>query len=271
MKIYYLATCLLILACCQPPSNSEQAASHLGELHYDFSISASAKPHFDEGLLLLHSFEYTDARVAFMQATEADPSELMAWWGVAMSHYKALWGLQDLDAGRGVMEQVGSTKAERLAKAENELERDFWTGVELLFGEGEFYERNKAYSDHMGELYKKYEGNEEVAAFYSLGLMWSEPVGRNQDLMRRSATVAASVLEENPNHPGALHYMIHAYDDPELANLAVLAADKYARVAPDAAHALHMPSHIYLQLGRWNDVVSSNVTRMPQACDVWSG
>ena len=238
--------------------STEKAASHLGELHYDFTISAGAKPAFDEGLLLLHSFEYEDARVAFMRATEADPSELMAWWGVAMTHYKALWGLQDLDAGRGVLQQVGNTQAARLAKAENELERDFWEAVEILYGEGEFSERNKAYAEHMGGLYKKHAGNQEVAAFYSLGLMWSIPVGRDEEVVRRSATVAAGVLEENPNHPGALHYMIHAYDDPQLASLAVEAADLYAGVAPDAAHALHMPSHIYLQLGRWNDVVSSN-------------
>ncbi len=260
MKSILILSVVIAVVSCQQPQKSEQTTSHLGELNYEFSISDAAKPHFDEGLLLLHSFEYDDARTAFKKAVEADPSEMMARWGEAMTHYKALWRLQDVDAGRAVIEQLGETKEERLTKAENELEKDFWTSIEILYGEGEFYERNKAYADHMGELYDKYEGNQEVAAFYSLGLMWSVPLGRDEEILKRSATVAAGILEENPNHPGALHYVIHAYDDPEFATFAVDAADIYAQVAPDAAHALHMPSHIYLQLGRWNDVVASNET-----------
>ncbi len=230
----------------------------LGSLHHQFTISDQASKGFEHGLLLLHSFEYDDAREAFQQALKADDTEVMAYWGEAMTHYKALWRLQDVDAGRRVMDQLGGTREVRLGMAENELERDFWMGIELLYGDGELTERNKAYADHMGRLYDKYPGNQEVAAFYALGLMWSVPLGRDADIFNKSAQVVAGILEENPNHPGALHYMIHAYDDPDYAQLAIDAANLYSKVAPDATHALHMPSHIYLALGMWDDVVASN-------------
>lgn len=244
------------IACKEQPGQSGE--NNLGSLQHEFTISDRAKPAFEKGLLLLHSFEYDDAREAFQEALASDNTELMAYWGEAMTHYKALWKLQDVEAGRAVIARVGATKEQRLAKAENELEKDFWVGVELLYGDGELIERNNAYSNHMGKLYDKYPGNQEVAAFHALGLMWSVPLGRDAEIFDKSAQVVAGILEENPNHPGALHYMIHAYDDPEYAQLAVKAADKYSKVAPDATHALHMPSHIYLALGRWADVVASN-------------
>ena len=239
-------------------SHEQTSESNLGNLEHDFTISAAAEEDFNNGLLLLHSFEYDDAREAFQKALQADETELMAYWGEAMTHYKALWGLQDVEAGKKVMSQLGNTREARLAMAENELEQDFWMGVELLYGDAELIERNKAYAEHMAELYNKYPNNQEVAAFYALGLMWSVPLGRDVDIFDKSAQVVSGILAENPNHPGALHYTIHAYDDPEYAQLALAAANSYAAVAPDATHALHMPSHIYLALGMWAEVVASN-------------
>lgn len=254
-----LFTCLLIAIFVSCNTNQPDSESgNLGQLQHEFTISEKAQPAFEKGLLLLHSFEYDDAREAFQEAILADPNEVMAYWGEAMSYYKALWKLQDVDAGRGVMNRLGETREARLAKAENELEYDFWNGVELLYGKGELNERNAAYADHMADLYQKYPGNQEVAAFYALGLMWSVPLGRDADVFDKSAQVVAGILEENPSHPGALHYMIHAYDDPEYAQLAIDAANLYSTIAPDATHALHMPSHIYLALGMWDDVVASN-------------
>jgi len=253
ISIYVLAISLLV-SC--TPSKPTTEGTQLGDLQHTFPISTEARADFDEGLLLLHSFEYEDAREAFQKAVEADSNELMAHWGLAMTYYKALWGLQDVEAGREVINVVGDTKADRLAKAENQLEQDFWMGVETLYGEGELDERNQAYVDHMAEVYDANPGNQEVAAFYSLGLMWA---GYNeQEYLNRSAEVAAGIIEENPTHPGALHYMIHANDDPVYAQIALNAANKYAKVAPDATHALHMPSHIYVALGMWKEVVSSN-------------
>ncbi len=256
MKFFISILCTsLILAGCK--SNAPEAdLSGLGTLAHSFSISEKARPHFDRGLLLLHSFEYDDAREEFEKAKAADPSEVMAYWGLAMTHYKALWGLQDLAEGRKIMVELGADTEARLKKAENDLEASFWEGIEILYGEGEFLERNQQYADHMAGVYEDYPDNLEVAAFYSLGLMWADY--SNEEYLGKSALIAEGVMKENPTHPGALHYMIHANDDPENAIAAINAANQYAEVAPNATHALHMPSHIYVALGMWNEVVSSN-------------
>lgn len=271
MKTVSPLSLLAILSfACQPKPETKQIPDEsLGVLQYNFPISEKAKLGFDEGLLLLHSFEYEDAAEAFEVALAADSTEVMAYWGLAMTEYKALWGLQDVPAGQVYLSRLAPSKEDRLNMAEEGIERDFLNGVEILFGEGDQVTRQKAYADHMGELYERYDGDQEVAAFYSLALMWSVPVGRNSEIFNRSAKVAEGILKENPNHPGALHYTIHAYDDPEAAALAINAANKYSKVAPDAVHALHMPSHIYLASGMWAEVVASNevsyaasVTRM---------
>lgn len=256
-----LASLLFFTSCNrkQENTNTNIQSYKLGELNHQFSISPAALDNFNKGLLLLHSFEYDDAKEAFLAAQNDDKEEMMAYWGEVMCNYKALWGLQDVPAGREVLTKLGSSREERVGKTDDELKRGFWEGVEILFGEGEFFERNTKYAQHMKGLYDKYPGNHEVAAFYSLGLMWSANGESLQQTLNKSAEVAASIIEENPTHPGALHYMIHSNDDPDYAKLAKNAADEYAKVAPDAAHALHMPSHIYVALGMWNDVVNSNV------------
>ncbi|NND32457.1 MAG: hypothetical protein HKN76_07690, partial [Saprospiraceae bacterium] len=258
MRIFTLSLLSIFILSCSQQVATDQPDDALGTLMHEFSINKNAAEEFEKGLLLLHSFEYDDAREAFDLAIAADSTEMMSYWGKTMTYYKALWGLQDIDAGRSVMQQLGPNKEVRLSHAGDELEKDFWTGLELLFGEGEFKERNKEYSTHLGKLYDKYPGNGEVAAFYALSLLWSDtPDGDNKTELL-SAKIADGILKENPNHPGAVHYKIHALDNPALAIEAQFAADLYAKIAPDATHALHMPSHIYLALGRWDDVVSSN-------------
>ena len=245
----------LLLGCQQkaPETGTEYT---LGEISYAFPVSSEAKEGFDKGLLLLHSFEYDDAQEVFREAQKADKDEVMAYWGDAMCEYKALWGLQDVEAGRAIMEKLGMTTEERMAKAAPGIERDFWEGVEILYGDGELQDRNEKYAKHMESLYEKYPGDMEVAAFYALALMWADY--NNQEYLDKSSRITAGIIEENPTHPGALHYLIHSNDDPAYARLAREAADKYAEVAPDATHALHMPSHIYVALGMWNEVVMSN-------------
>ncbi|MEM6522917.1 MAG: tetratricopeptide repeat protein [Bacteroidota bacterium] len=243
---------------CTSQKQEVPSESTLGELQYIFPVSNEASVEFNTGLLLLHSFEYDDAREAFEEAIKADSTEIMGYWGVAMSYYKALWGLQDIPAGRETLARVADTRKGRLEAAEPGIERDLWEGIEILYGNGELKERNKKYADHMAVLHDKYENSQEIAAFYSLALMWSASIDADDEIYKMSASVAKGILEENPKHPGAVHYIIHAYDNPQLAHLALDAADTYAKIAPDAAHALHMPSHIYLSRGMWNEVVSSN-------------
>ena len=237
----------------------ERSGSTLGDVQIQVSGNEAAMPHFREGLLLLHSFEYNDAAEAFRQAQEQDPSFAMAYWGEAMTHHKPLWQIQNYEEGRKIMQRLGASPEERRAKAGTELERDLVGGLDVIYGEGTKAERDKAYAEYMAELYDKYPGHHEVAAFYALSLMGSVPTGRDADIYGRSAAIAQGIIEENPQHPGALHYLIHAYDDPDHAVRALTAANRYSKVAPDAAHALHMPSHIYVAMGMWYDVVLSNI------------
>ena len=232
---------------------------HLGKIEFHPTGAEAAQPAFQRGLLLLHSFEYDDAAEAFREARQIDPDFAMAYWGEAMCSHHPLWRYQDQEKAKEILAQLGDTPEARQAKAGTELERDLLQAAEVLFGEGTKPERDQAYADLLGRLYEKYPGNNEVAAFYALSLLGSVPVGRDEQVYGKGAQIAQGILASNPRHPGALHYLIHSYDDPGHAAQALEAANSYSKVAPDAAHALHMPSHIYVALGMWNEVVNSNI------------
>lgn len=243
----------LYVAGCTSPS-SEKEISQLGEIELTVTGNEDALPHFKKGLLLLHSFEYQDARDEFLKAQEADANLAMAYWGEAMTYNHSLWGEQDYEAGAQALQKVGEdTKADITP-----LEQDFLAAVALLYEtEKTKAERDQAYANYMKGLHKQYPDNNEVAAFYALSLLGSVEV-RDNKVYEQGAKVAKSILADNANHPGALHYLIHSYDDPKHAFMALDAANSYSVVAPDASHALHMPSHIYVALGMWDQVVSSN-------------
>lgn len=249
----------LVLACGAPAEEAEQSASRLGEAHLPTSGNEAALPHFEKGLLLLHSFEYEDARAAFLEAQQADTSFAMAYWGEAMTRNHPIWRRQQYEQGQAALAKLGGTPEERLAKAPTQLERELLGGVELLFGPGEKEARDSLYAEYMAGLHEQYPEQQEIAAFYALALLGAVPAGRDEAIYERGAAIAQGILNENPRHPGALHYLIHSYDDPGHARLALSAANSYAKVAPDAAHALHMPSHIYVAMGMWDEVVSSNI------------
>ena len=246
--------CLLLsFTCCQQKT---QSSHYLGVVNIDLEGDAEALAHFEKGLLLLHSFEYKDSREEFIKAQEADPGLAMAYWGEAMTYNHSLWGEQDFEAGSAAINKLKLTDN---ARSVTEMEKDFIKAVELLYQpEKDKTTRDKDYADHLLGMYKKYHGNHEVASFYALALLGSVPEGRDEKIYGQGALIADEVLRENPRHPGALHYLIHSYDDPGHAHLALDVANRYAKVAPDASHALHMPSHIYVALGMWDEVVSSN-------------
>jgi tetratricopeptide (TPR) repeat protein len=253
---------LTIISCApkkQPATAAEPEEIVLGELQHNFTLNKATQEKFNEGLLLLHNFEYDDALVAFEEATAKDSTEVLTHWGEAMCHYKALWRLQNTEKGKAILARLGSTKEERLASINDPIEKAMWGIVEIMYGEGQFEERNKSITKHLASLYEQYPKHQEIAAFYALSLIWStEEYGDGSDDLRLAASIADNIIKVNPQHPGALHYKIHALDGPTSAEDAHAAADAYAKVAADAAHALHMPSHIYLALGEWEGVVNSN-------------
>lgn len=249
-----LLVAVLLMACGEKVEESQT----LGTIHFDPTGKKEALPDFSRGMLLLHSFEYQDAATAFRKAREKDPGFVMAYWGEAMTKNHTLWSEQYTDEAAAILQELAPTRAERLALAATPIERDFLEGVEILYGEGEKLERDKAYAAHMEQMHNTYPGNQEVAAFYALSLLGSV-TERDVDVYEKSARIAQGILDENPQHPGALHYTIHSYDDPGHAHLALDVAYAYSNVAPDAGHALHMPSHIFIAMGMWDEVIRSNI------------
>lgn len=254
MKFTTSILALLILFSCK---QKEPNLKTLGVVDFDVTGKKSALPYFENGLLLLHSFEYEDAREAFQKAHQEDPHMVMAYWGEAMTYNHSLWHEQDYEAARAILANLDSTNAK---KNVSQLEEDLIQSVVILYQpKKEKTERDAAYSNFMEGLHTKYPDNQEVAAFYALSLLGAVPEGRDDDMYGKGAKIAQGILKENPNHPGALHYLIHSYDDPNHASLALEAANSYSKVAPDASHALHMPSHIYVAMGMWDQVISSNI------------
>ena len=217
---------------------------------------------FARGLHLLHNFEYDRARAAFQQARAADPNNVMAAWGEAMSHNYPLWMDVDLDEGRAALAKLGATSAERHAKARNEKQHLYLAAIEALYAGPTKIARDIAYNQAMEAMFERFPDDVDVRSFTALSIMGLAHNGREVPLYMRAAAMLEEVYPDNQKHPGVLHYMIHAYDDPTHAPLGLRAAQRYAAVAPDAGHAMHMISHIYLALGNWPEVERANVAAM---------
>jgi tetratricopeptide (TPR) repeat protein len=217
-----------------------------------------AQQRFLRGVLLLHSFEYSDAAEEFREAQKLEPGFAMAYWGEAMTENHPIWNERDAEAGRRVLQKLAPTRAERLARAPTEREKGYCEAVEILFEEGPKAERDRGYAEAMRRLHERFPQDLEAASFYALALLGTTQGSRDFPIYMRAAAVAEEVFARNPEHPGAAHYLIHSYDDPIHGPLGLRAARVYARIAPAAAHALHMPSHIFLALGMWEETVASN-------------
>ena len=236
-------------------------AQELGTIQFPTSGAPAAQAPFIEGAKALHSFQFDETAIAFREAQRLDADFALAYWGEAMSYNHPLWAQQDLERARAVLETLAPTLAGRLAKAGLPKERALLEAADRLFyGPDDKLARDVAYSQYMATLHERWPDDHEIATFYALSLLGT--VRRGDTGFKRQALAASIALEvfaENPNHPGAAHFIIHSFDDPEHAPLGLPAARAYADIAPAAAHALHMPSHIFVQLGMWSDVVASNI------------
>jgi len=260
----------LTLAAAQPGVATEPGLEHhsdapehpsvqgrLGVVHFENSGARRAQPAFERGLLLLHSFEYPAARREFQKAEELDPSFAMAVWGEALTYNHTLWNEQDTAAARAALAKLGSTPDEQIARGRTAREREYLASVEKLYGPGEKPQRDAAYSTALGELSRRYPKDLDARSLYALSLLGLSP-RRDFRVYMRAAAEAEAVYEVDKRHPGALHYLIHAYDDPVHAPLGLRAARRYAKVAPAASHAQHMTSHIFFALGLWDDAIAAN-------------
>jgi tetratricopeptide (TPR) repeat protein len=249
----------LALACAALVSPLAQSGAQLGRTYFANSGSPAAQADFQRGVAWLHSFGYEDAIDAFRAAQKADPGFAMAYWGEAMSFSQPLWFYEELPQGRAALAKLGATPDARAAKAKTPREQGFMRAVEALFGPGDQGARHKAYSAVMAKLAADHPADDEAQTFYALSLLAMLPRGDAALPLRRQAgTIAEKVFARSPRHPGAAHYVLHAYDHGTLAGRALAAARAYAKIAPAASHALHMPAHAFLQVGLWDEAAESD-------------
>ena len=252
------AVLLVVLLSLAPPALLAQ--SSVGDVSFANSGAPAAQKDFLYGLAELHNFEYEDAAAAFRRAEGIDPGFAMAYWGEAMTFNHPIWEEQNRHAARAALEKLAPTPEERLAKAKTEREKDYLRAVDILYGQGEKYDRDARYAESMRELHEKYPDDIDATCFYALALLGTAHNGRDVPTYMRAAALLEDVFYAHPRHPGAAHYLIHSFDDPTHAILGLRAARAYSKIAPEAAHAQHMTSHIFLALGMWDDVVSANET-----------
>jgi tetratricopeptide (TPR) repeat protein len=248
-----LAAAVLILA--MPAA----AADSYGHVEFANSGAAAAQADFLDGLALLHDFEYDSAAAAFRRAQAADPGFAMAYWGEAMTFNHPVWMQQDLASARAALGRLAPSAEMRRSRAHTEREQAYLDAVETLYGEGTKEARDVRYEEAMAQLHARYPDDVDAAAFYALSVLGSAHGGRDVATYMRSAAVLEEAWISHREHPGVLHYLIHSYDDPVHAPLGLRAARMYAKIAPDAGHAQHMTSHIFLALGMWTDTVQANV------------
>ncbi|MGA9248065.1 MAG: hypothetical protein WBV87_07475 [Candidatus Acidiferrales bacterium] len=222
--------------------------------------SAAAQSDFIRGLLLLHLFEYSDAATSFVAAESADPGFAMAYWGEAMTFNHGVWNQVDVQAGQAALAKFGATAEERAGRIADPRERAYMSAVEILYsGNGDKRERDARYAAAMEQLAKAYPKDDEAQLFYALALLGASEGVRDVPTYLKAAEIAKAVFRRNPQNPGAAHYWIHGMDDPPHAAGALEAARALSKIAPDAGHALHMCSHIFMALGMWDDVVQANI------------
>jgi len=247
------------------PSSPQQSTAvdpaelaKLGTIQFPTSGSPEAQTHFLRGMAALHSFWYPVALAEFRQSTKIDPDFMMGYWGEAMAHNHPIWGdPQDTEAARKVLEKI------RITPELTERERAYLQAVQVLYGKADQASRDRAYAAAMEKIHREYPNDEEARLFYALSLLGM--THHDRAIRLRAGAIASEVFRQNPNHPGAAHYVIHAYDDPKHARQALDAARRYAALAPAVPHAQHMPAHIFLQLGMWREAAAANEAALKAA------
>ncbi|HEX5889877.1 MAG TPA: hypothetical protein VFY61_14310 [Pyrinomonadaceae bacterium] len=236
-------------------------ASELGRVNFSVSCTPQAQKKFNRAVAWLHSFEYEEAEKAFTEVAATDPRCGMAHWGVAMSNYHPLWAPPTAAELKRGWESIEKAK---LAAARTQRERDYIAAMEVFYKDADKVDhrtRAFAYHDAMKRLYETHRTDQEAGVFYALTLIATGMMSNDKTYVREkeAAQILNRVLARQPQHPGVAHYLIHSYDYPALAQLALPAARRYAKLAPASAHAQHMPSHIFIRMGLWQEAIRSNL------------
>ena len=261
MNSTILAALLALAPGAQESHHDHGPSPQLGQVSFETSCKAEAQALFTRGLGWLHSFEYEEAARTFSQAAAADPQCGIAQWGVAMTYYHPLWAPPspaELAKARDALSKA------RAAASASAREKDYIAALETFYRDSDRLDhktRTLAYVGAIEQLHRRYPVDHDAAVFYALaliaaGTMDNDPGFANE---RRAGEVLNQVLEREPDHPGVAHYLIHSFDYPALADLALPAARRYASIAPASPHAQHMPSHIFVRMGLWDEAINSNL------------
>jgi tetratricopeptide (TPR) repeat protein len=250
-------------------SSTPSAHGHMGDVNQaailgqiDFPTAATKSSHaaFVRGVLLLHNFHYPQAAEAFREAQHLDSGDVMGYWGEAMTYTHPVWNEQDTAAADSVLRRLAPTHEARLAKVRTARERQWLEAVETLYAPtGTKAQRDTAYAAAMARVHESDPRDVEASTLYALALLGLNQGDRDVATYQKAYQLLAPIFATHPHHPGAAHYLIHATDDPQHAALGLAAAEAYSSIAPSATHAIHMTSHIFLALGKWDDVVAANV------------
>jgi tetratricopeptide (TPR) repeat protein len=244
----------------QHGDHRHEPSEKLGRVNFTISCTPQAQKQFNHAVAWLHSFEYEEAEKTFNEVAATDPRCAMAHWGVAMSNYHPLWAAPtpaELKRGWDAIEKA------KLTGARTQRERDYIAALELFYKDADKLDhrtRSFAYHEAMKRLYESNRTDAEAGVFYSLTLIATGMMSNDKTYVREkeAAQILNRVLARQPQHPGVAHYLIHSYDYPALAELALPAARSYAKIAPASAHAQHMPSHIFIRMGLWQEAIRSN-------------
>lgn len=270
LKTTLLRTALLTAAFALPAAHAADL-DRIGTYEFPSSASPEAQEYFIQGVGFLHSFGRTQAREAFVKAQELDPDFALAYWGEVFTYQHPFFGPVDERPGQALM-KLGATSEERLAKAPTEREKGFLKAAEAYaLAPGGMPDRRIAWMNAMADLYEKYPDDDEVKAFYTVSMLSGATASGDmrERINMRAGSLALELFKDNDNHPGAAHYVIHSFDDPLHAPLALEAALKYADIAPAVSHARHMPTHIFIQHGMWSRVAMWNDSAFQAARELW--
>jgi tetratricopeptide (TPR) repeat protein len=234
-------------------------AERLGTVSFSVSCASAVEARFNRGVALLHDFWYQEAQKQFEEIAQADPSCAMAHWGVAMSLFHQIWDRPDeATVSHGWREM----QAAQVHPAKTAREREYVAALSGFYqpGQRDYQSRIEGYAAAMAKLYQDYPGDTDAGAFYALALLAAQPPNdASVTLNQKAMAVLSPLFVKYPDHPGVVHYIIHACDTPSLAPEGLAAAKHYGEIAASAPHAVHMPGHIFARLGMWQEDIDSNV------------
>jgi tetratricopeptide (TPR) repeat protein len=266
-----LTAALSVFICDTRSANAQPGHQHeghrhdpsekLGSVNFKVSCKPQAQRQFNRAVAWLHSFEYEEAEKAFTEVTATDPRCAMGYWGIAMSNYHSIWAPP---TAAELLKGSTSIEKAKAAGAQTGRERDYVAALEVFYKDSDKVDhrtRTFAYNEAMKQLHQRYPADGEAGVFYALTLITTGMMTNDKSYARQkeAARILNRVLVREPQHPGVSHYLIHSYDYPALAELALAAARSYAKIAPASAHAQHMPSHIFTRLGLWQEGIRSNL------------